>query len=265
MAFTELILKDALASGEKIPENMQITLSFKEALIKATYHNKFELVRKLIECDEFDESIIHDIGLLDAPFPLYYITMCYKRTMWEDFIKKTMPFVEKQRIDIDKLLQLWKERFGANVDEVIDYKKYEAYFYCLSDDETDRDVLLNPRSKYTENGCRELDIDLFIAVDKFLFSKVKELLEKGANPNVNLVSIDDKDKEFQDPWNCLERIGNESGYLCTCQIFPIIKEPQGAVYLNWPISDKDIGDLIGWAAHENMYHLLELYDKTEES
>ena len=60
MTYKELIIQDALASGEKIPENMQISLSFNEALIKATYHNNYELVSKLIECDEFDESIIQD-------------------------------------------------------------------------------------------------------------------------------------------------------------------------------------------------------------
>lgn len=265
MVYVDPILMDILSCDDKLPYNPQITLTFNELLIKGTFHNNFELVSELIEWDEFDESIIHDIGLLDVPFPLYYITMCYKRTMWDDFIEETMPFVEKQRIDIDKLLHLWKERFGANVDEVINYKKYEAYFYCLSDDETDRDVLLNPRSKYTENGCREIDIDLFIAVDKFQFSKVKELLEMGANPDANLISIDDKDKEFQDPLNCLDRIGRECSYLCTCQIFSHIKKPHGAWYINYALTEREIGDLIGWAAHEDMYHLLEQYDKTEKS
>ena len=38
---------------------------------------------------------------------------------------------------------------------------------------------MDPRWKYTENGCRNIDIDLFIAVDKFQFSIVKELLENA--------------------------------------------------------------------------------------
>ena len=171
---------DFLSSGDNTSEMPQITLTFKELLIKATFHNNYELVCELLEWDEFDESIIRDIGLLNVSFPLYYITMCYKRTMWGEFRADIMPFVGKQRKNIDKLLQLWRKRFGVDVNETIDYKKYEAYFYCLSDDETDRDVLLNPRCKYTENGCRNIDIDLFIAVDKFQFSKVKELLETNA-------------------------------------------------------------------------------------
>ena len=265
MTYIDPILMDFLSSGDNTSEMPQITVTFNELLIKATFHNNYELVCELLEWDEFDESIIRDIGLLNVSFPLYYITMCYKRTMWGEFRADIMPFIEKQRINIDKLLQLWKERFGADVDEIIDYKKYEDYFYCLSDDETDRDVLLDPREKYTENGCRDIDIELFIAVDKFQFSKVKELLERGANPDANLVPIDDKDKDFQDPWNCLDRIGAECSYLCTCQIFSHINKPHGAWYINYALTEREIGDLIGWAAHEDMYKLLEQYVKTEES
>lgn len=265
MTYKDLIIQDALASGEKKPENIQISLSFNEALIKATYHNKYELVSKLIKCDEFDENIIQDIGLLDIPCPLYYITICCKRTMRGEFRADTMPFVKKQRIRIDKLLQLWRERIGVDVDAKIDYKKYEKYFHCYSDDESDEYVLMDPREKYTENGCREIDIDLFIAVVKFQFSKVKELLEIGANPNARLFTIDDKELFYEDYLNCLDRIEEECAYICVDKTFLILKETHGTWYINWPISDEDIGHLIGWAAHKDMYKLLEQCVKTEES
>ncbi len=265
MTYIDPILMDFLSSRDNTSEMPQITITFNELLIKATYHNNYELVSKLIECDEFDENIIHDIGLFKVPCPLYYITMCYKRTMWGDFRADIIPFVKEQRKNIDKLLQLWGERFGVDVDTIIDYKKYEKYFHCYSDDESDEYVLMDPREKYTENGCREIDLDLFMAVVKFQFSKVKELLEIGANPNARLLTIDDKELDYEDYLNCLERIGDECDYICIDKILPILEEAHGAWYINWPINDEDIGHLIGWAAHEDMYQLLEQYVKTEES
>ena len=54
-------------------------------------------------------------------------------------------------------------------------------------------------------------------------------------------------------------------YICVDKIFPIHEEPHGAWYINYALTEREIGDLIGWAAHEDMYKLLEQYVKTEES
>lgn len=250
---------DILTSRDPVPKNPQITLTFNEILIKVTFHNCYEVVKELVESKDFDRNILDDIGLLNVPFPLYYITMCYKRVMWNEFIEETMPFVREQRKNIDLLLSLWKNKFGVDTEATIDYKKYEEYFYCLEDEESFDDVFWYPIESYLENGCRKIDLELYEAVSKFQFSKVKELLEKGANPDVNLISLnEDKD----DPYNCLERIGGECSYLCTCQIFPIIKDYHGAWFINLPVYDSEIGDLIGWAAHEDMYNLLLDYSKS---
>ena len=248
------ILMDILSTEKRIPENPQINLTFNEILIKATFHNCYEVVKKLVESEEFDKSILEDIGLMNIPFPLYYITMCYKKVMWTGFREEVLPFVKEQQKSIDLLLDLWKNQFGVDTEATIDYKKYEDYFYCLSDDETIEEVFMDPIELFLENGCRKIDLDLFEAVDKFQFSKVKELLQKGANLNANLAPINDNQDDY---FNCLDRIGGECSYLCTCQIFPLIKEPHGAWYINYPIGDQEIGDLVGWAAHEEMYNLLE--------
>lgn len=267
MAHIDPILMDILTSKDKGEGVPQIRLSFNELLIKATYHNNFELVQRLINQEEFDKSIINDIGLLNKPFPLYYITMCYKKAMWGEFRDEIMPFIEEQRKNIDKLMVLWEDTFCIDPDSHIDYKMYEEYFYCISDEETDEGVFLDPRKKFTDNGCLNIDLDLFVAVDKFQFAKVKELLEKGANPNANLVSIDDIGKDYVDPRNCIDRIGFECSYLCSHKVFPIIKNAHGTWYVNYAMTDREIGNLIGWAAHEEMYNLLNQYykPKTEES
>ena len=59
----------------------------------------------------------------------------------------------------------------------------------------------------------------------------------------------------------MDDIGSECSYLCTCEALPNIKDRYGKWYYNIPIRNTDIGDLLGWAAHEDMYRLLEQYEK----
>lgn len=249
-------------SYDNIPNDMRITLSFQEILIKATYHNNYELVKKLICMDEFDKSMLEDIGLLSKPFPLYFITMCYKRVMWSDFRKDTMPFVESQRTGINKLQTLWQEEFGINTHRQIDYKQYEEYFFCAKDSDTLEDVLGYPVSEFLDNGCRDIDLKLYEAVGKLHFKEAKTLLENGANPNAKLRPITRRDDI--DYLNCGDRIGNERLYLCSCEVFPLIGRRHGLWYLNCPLTNKDIGDLVGWAAHDEMWSILKPYIKDTE-
>lgn len=254
MKITKEKIIEILNSNGKVDGLLSVDCN--ELLIKATYLNDYNLVCKLIELDVFDNKIIHDIDILIEPFPLYYITMCYKRVMWLDYREEIMPFIKKQRCEIDKLLKLWKEKFGVDVDNVIDYQKYKDYFFSAYDDDTDEDILDAPRDKFKDNGCRDIDMDLYVAVERFQFSKVKELLEMGANPDADLLSIDDKDKDYVEPCNCFGRIADECCYLATTLLrdFKISNEDW---YMKYSVEDEDIMMLIGWAAHEDMYLLLE--------
>lgn len=47
--------------------------------------------------------------------------------------------------------------------------------------------------------------------------------------------------------------------------FPMLKKKLGAWYINYAITDKDLGDLLGWAAHEDMYKLLNERHTKEEA
>lgn len=236
-------------------------LSFRDTLIKATYHSDYEYLKQLVESKEFDESIIHDIGLLDKPFPLYYLTLCFKVCLAHNFIDSVMPLVRELRANIDKLLAFWQERFGIDPSEKIDYKKYGShYFYCTPEDETIEDMFYPDLiQSYLDNGCRMIDIQLYDEVCRFKFEEVEELLKAGANPNANLVA---KGEDEDDPYNCLERIGGESSYLCSCEIFPILESDHKIWYQQrYAINSNDIGDVLGWAAHEEMYDLLKKYCK----
>ena len=233
-------------------------MTYKERLIKAVFHNQYGLVKDLLTSDEFDKKILDDTGIFEyAPFPLYYITMCYKHFMWNDYIKEVMPMVLRHRKNIDALLELWKNEYGIDVTQKIDYKKYERDFFCTEDSKTTYDVLWDPVEKFLKAGFRRIDIDLYEAVEKFHFDEAEILLKQGANPDVDLLPIDDLDSN--DPWNCLDRIGNECSYLCTCEVFFQLKIVNEHWYQNWPITSKEIGDLIGLAAHEDMYKLLIQY------
>lgn len=248
---------DIISTGNSNIDDMNITLSFNELLIKAAFHNYYELVKEMVEDKEFDSAILTDIGLLSVPFPLHYITMCFETAMKDDsFRDETMPFVREQRENINKLLELWKDKFNLDTVSPIDYKKYEEYFYCLADSEDFEDVFLYPIEKFKATGCRDIDLELYEAVDKFQFSKVEKLLKKGANPDADLFAEGD-----DEPCNCIDRISSECSYLCTCQIFSIIEKPHGNWYINLALNDSEIGDLIGWAAHEKMYRLLSKYQR----
>jgi len=230
--------------------------SIKQQLINATFMNDYDLVVKLLDSQQYDESVINNIGIFSIPFPLFYVTMCYKRTMWTDFNNDVMPFIIEQRKNIDLLLNMWRDRFGANVDAAIDYKKYGEFFFCDDDSYTLEDIFCGITiDKYLENGCRQIDLELYASVSKFNFANVRELLELGANPDADLIPVD-----RDDICNCLDRIETECSYLCTCQIFPLIMTETEKVLDNHTnVKFQDICDLIGWAAHEDMCALLKEY------
>ena len=240
-------------SGER-PEMVQTTLTFDQIMIKAVYFNMTDVVMEMAQSRWFNRELLDDIGISEAPFPLYYITLCYKRVMWGDFIDEVMPVVLEHRKRIDDLLAFWEERFGVDIHQTIDYKKYWELFFCADENESLKDVLLCDPQKYLDNGCRMIDLELFEAVEKFQFERVKDLLEKGADPDANLI-FDGNDKD--DYLNCLERIGNEIFYLSSCEVFPMLEEKKGEWFVNYDINkDNAIGNLFGWAAHEDMNSLL---------
>ncbi len=254
MEYLPLKMLDLIEFTGKVPEKVQTALSFDQILIKAVYHNLYDVVVGMVQSNRFNNRLLEDIGICETPFPIYYITQCYKRVMWEDFIEETMPMVLEHRKRIDDLLLFWEEKCGVDTHQKIDYKKYGELFCCADETDSMDDIFFDDIQKYLDNGCRMIDLELFGAVEKFQFERVKDLLEKGANPEAKLISIDEKDKNDYD--NCFDCVGMECSYLCSCEVFPMLKGKLGAWYINYAITDKDLGDLLSWAAHEDMYKLL---------
>ena len=105
---------------------------------------------------------------------------------------------------------------------------------------------------------------MFEEAVKFRFDKVEELLEQGANPSFEFYTQSDiRDAGTKNEWidkiSALERIGGEQSFLCSCQVMPIYE----SYYLEHHkvhIDDvQDIGDLIGWVAHNEMERLFNSY------
>ena len=101
-----------------------------------------DVVKEMARSNRFNRELLDDIGISEAPFPLYYITLCYKKVMWEDFIDEAMPLVLAHRKRIDDLLAFWEEQFGVDIHQTIDYKKYWELFYCVDETESLKDILL---------------------------------------------------------------------------------------------------------------------------
>ena len=103
-----------------------------------------------------------------------------------------------------------------------------------------------------EKGFREIDLRLYNRVECFDFIESKNLLEKGAKFNIQFHEDGDSDT--------FSRISAECSFLATCQIIPefqIFKEK--GYNQNFEIS-RMFGELLGLAAHEEMYDLLSEYD-----
>lgn len=103
------------------------------------------------------------------------------------------------------------------------------------------------------NGYREIDLDLYVAVNKFDFEEAERLLKLGADPDCEFIE--------EDEISCLSRIGTECNYLSTQLQEIYIERKQRKLNAD---NDIDLIDLVGWAAHESMYSLLSKY-KVQES
>lgn len=224
-----------------------------QQLLNAVYYNDLERLKKLIDENPEAKAYINDCQVFDdQPLPLYYITYCWSRTLSLNFIEEIMPFIKEMRKKVDAMLEYWTEQFGIAPFEIIDYQRYHQHFFCEAPGSTFEDISLDPAESFTTAGCRMEDLELYAAVCQFRFDETLKLLKEGADPNADLRSAKDIEEGRDDPYNCMNRIADECSYLCTCEVIPTLMKKQH-------IGKIEIGDLIGWAAHEDMLKLLEEY------
>lgn len=234
-------------------------MSHTEQLILAAYVCDVDRIKQLIAQPEFDKRLMEDIGFFENPFPLYYFTKLAKIVFADDYIDEVMPLVRQLRQSCKQLTSFWKEQFGIDIDALqIDYRLFSNHFFCRQEGEQS----LEDFAEFSHIKARRIDYDLYEAAVHFDFEKTKELLLQGANPEFEFYTLDDirekgTDKEWIDKVSILERIGDERSFLCTCEVFPIYEGyyNNNHIFHTEP-SKADVGDLIGWAAHKEMYYLL---------
>lgn len=199
---------------------------------------------------QIDENTIFDLTNLTL----------FNQTIWSDenWIDDKKPFVEKNRQQTEKMIDFWCSEFGSlKISRQIEYYHYCDFFYCghQNDPLENEEIILDPIVNFIEKGFREVDLRLYKRVECFDFIEVENLLKQGAKTNIHF--YDDESS------SAFSRISEEVSFLATCQVIPEFELFETNGYnQNFDIV-KMFGYLLGLAAHQEMYNLLNQYDEDE--
>jgi len=196
--------------------------------------------------------------LLDGniTFDLTNLTLLNHKIWFDnDWREEIMLFIKENRQQTNQMIDFWRaEGEKPILNRKIEYNQYFEYFYCddPNDPENNEEIILDHISYFLEKGFREIDLMLYNRVECFDFIETKKLLEKGAKSNIHFYEDGDS--------NAFSRISAECSYLATCQIIPEFQIFKAKGYKqNFDIS-RMFGELLGLAAHEEMYELLSKYN-----
>lgn len=204
-----------------------------------------------------DRSVLEDVNLYSIPTPLYHLTllnqMVFDTEYWTDIDDDKQEAVAWMEERTKCVIDFWREFYG--VDE-LPQPKYEDYtiddFFCAMLEDDDEDILDAPKESYIQHGCREIDIDLYLAADRFQFDKAEDLLRQGANPCAELHYSENSD--YGD-W-AYHRIGAEVVFLAL-ELLPLYKEAFDGQTPT--LQGREYGDLLGLAEHVKMEKLFDKY------
>ena len=196
-----------------------------------------------------DSFIIEGSTIFDLRNLTYFNQIIWNDISW---IKEIMPLVERNRHRCEQMLAFWHAESGyKNINSPFEYNKYCEFFYC--DDPNDyEEIIMEPISVYLEKGFREIDLKLYNRAQCFDFLETKNLLEQGAKSDI--------DFESDGASSTLSRIGGERSYLLTCCVCPEYEDFESKGYRQDFYIKSMFGDLLGLAAHEEMYRLLGKYE-----
>lgn len=212
-----------------------------------------------------DRSALDDVNLYSIPTPLYHLTllnqMIFDTEYWTDLVDDKQEVVVWMEERTRSVIDFWKEYYGV---EELPQPKYEDYtiddFFCAWLEDDDEDILDAPKDVLIQRGCREIDLDLYLATDRFQFNKAEALLRQGANPLALLIRCEDSECGAQ----AYDRIDTEISFLAL-ELFPVYREV--LVGKSPEINGNEYRDLLGLAEHVKMEKLFEkyrhLWDKKE--
>lgn len=202
-----------------------------------------------------DKFLIDGIKVFDLTHLTYFNQTIWFDEDWRDGIK---PFVEKHRQRTGQMLDFWRAEFGQQIiKNQIEYNHYWDYFFCIDPNDPDyyQEVILDPIFYFLEKGFREIDLMLYNRIECFDFTEVENLLKQGAKADIDFYNDDNSSAN--------SRISHEVSYLATCQVMPEFEIFETKGYeQNFDIT-RMFGDILGLAAHIEMWDLLEKYEQEE--
>lgn len=211
---------------------------------------------------ELPEDCVHqNTNLFSASTPLYYITL-YNKMAWEPSCwggskgngSELLTWMKRRTTEVE---EFWKEYMRVEKLPEPNYQQYAGDDFRASLDFEDETYILDgSRESYIAQGCRNVDLDLYIATTRFEYDKVEELLQQGANPNAELYCIEVDEDGFAPSISADDYISSEICWYSD-NLLPILedtyagKEPE----IDWTHFDQ----LLGLAAYIKMGKLFEKY------
>jgi hypothetical protein len=230
-------------------------LKYREKFLNAVFYTDTDEFFKLVEEGGFSTLFTNDMKIFsNDALPIHYITICWDIILskYNEFKDEYKQKVYEKKCKNDRIKEFFIKEQHLDM-EHIPFQSYSGHFYSDDTDETAEDCLCCSLEDLQKAHYRQIDIDLYCYVCKFDFENVELLLKQGANPNVTF--FEDTDNEMG---NCFGRIGDECAFL-ECELRNVMFNEHSNQKPN--VTGRDICDLIGLAAHEKMYSLLEKYDK----
>lgn len=252
-----------------MPHTMKETEDSKKELFQIIYFNDLDkLVKFKTKYPElYTKNLIHYSDYIGQPFDLSNLTL-FNYTVWftDTWVNEIIPFIKRQREKVLKMIDFWRNELGEDIRQRnFQYNHYHKCCYC--EDPSDDEIICEPFSYYLEKGNREIDLMLYNRATCFDFESVKQLLEKGANPNIDIENPNCqiiKDDLYNEDY-VLSRISTESIFLPTCLVVPAFEDfEKNGCNKNFDVV-QHFGYLLGWAAHEKMYKLLDEYSSSKKS
>ena len=227
-----------------------------ERLFLAIYFNDLEKVIEFKnQCPKLYEKKRHFMIDNRVSFDLINLTF-FNQTVWkyDDWNKDIMPLIKKIRLRTEQMLNFWRMELGQDIKREMDYYQYCDYFYC----EWYYDTYEEWKKAEMEDikiEFRDIDLMLMYQVERFNFLETKKLLEQGAKSDIDF---------YDDDFSSVDsRIGAEYSFLATTFVVPEFEIFEQKGY-NQDFDIKDMfSNLLGLAAHEDMYQLINAYADTK--
>ena len=222
---------------------MKCIFRYFDDFVRAVFNVDDKNFFKLVDEGCFSKMLSRDTNIFpDVVLPLHYITICWDIILskYDEWKEEYKPIVLAKKMANDRIKDFFISKCHENMDDVPFYD-YVDYFFYQEEDADAYDFIGWTKEDLMEMGYREMDIDLYCYVNKFDFGLVMCLLKKGANPSVR----------FCNETDCMDKIGTECAFL-EIELEDVIlsKKPyEGDIR-------QGIIDLLGLAAHEEMYSLL---------